>query len=83
MTAVGVFAAKTHLTELLDRVAGGEEIVITRRGKPVAMLVPHASGEARTVAENVASMLHQRDANGPRLGKGLSVRRLIDEGRRS
>lgn len=39
MVTVGVFEAKTKLSELLDRVAQGEEIMITRHGKPVARLV--------------------------------------------
>jgi prevent-host-death family protein len=38
--SVGVHEAKTHLSRLLDDVAAGEEVVITRRGEPVASLVP-------------------------------------------
>ncbi|TMB49205.1 MAG: type II toxin-antitoxin system Phd/YefM family antitoxin [Deltaproteobacteria bacterium] len=37
---VNVYAAKTHLSRLLDRAARGEEVVITRHGKPVARLTP-------------------------------------------
>ena len=40
MEEVGAFEAKTHLPKLLNRVAQGERITITRRGKPVALLVP-------------------------------------------
>ena len=40
MTPVGSFEAKTHLSSLLDRVAKGEKIAITRHGIPAAMLVP-------------------------------------------
>ena len=40
MAEVSVHEAKTHLSKLLQRVAGGEEIVIARGGKPVARLVP-------------------------------------------
>ena len=40
MTEVGTFEAKNKLSELLDRVEAGEEVVITRRGKPTAKLVP-------------------------------------------
>jgi len=40
MTTVGVHEAKTHLSRLLQRVAAGEEVVITRSGEPVARLVP-------------------------------------------
>ena len=38
--SVGVHEAKTHLSKLLERVAAGEEITITRRGEEVARLVP-------------------------------------------
>ena len=48
MATVGAFEAKTKLAELLDRVEQGEEIVITRRGKPVArMLRPVAPKRRR------------------------------------
>jgi prevent-host-death family protein len=40
MDSVGAFEAKTHLSDLLDRVSRGEKITITRHGVPVAMLVP-------------------------------------------
>jgi prevent-host-death family protein len=39
-TSVGAFDAKTHLSQLLDRVEHGEEIEITRRGRAIARLVP-------------------------------------------
>jgi prevent-host-death family protein len=46
--SVGVHEAKTHLSKLLERVATGEEITITRRGEEVARLVPtHPSGGRR------------------------------------
>ncbi len=35
-----VVQAKTHLSEILDRIAEGEEVLLTRRGKPVARLLP-------------------------------------------
>lgn len=40
MDEVGTFDAKNRLSELLDKVERGEEVVITRRGRPVAKLVP-------------------------------------------
>jgi prevent-host-death family protein len=40
MTEIGTFEAKNRLSELLDRAERGEEVVITRRGKPIAKLVP-------------------------------------------
>jgi prevent-host-death family protein len=40
MEMVNVHEAKTHLSRLLERVEGGERIVIARAGKPVAILAP-------------------------------------------
>jgi prevent-host-death family protein len=40
MTTVNVHEAKTHFSKLLQRAASGEEIIIARAGKPVAMLIP-------------------------------------------
>lgn len=80
--SVGSYEAKTHLPQLLDRVEHGETIVITRHGKPVAKLVPATAEKARPdVRQAVAAMLAVRDQHGPKL-KGLSVRKLIEEGRR-
>ncbi|MSR81458.1 MAG: type II toxin-antitoxin system Phd/YefM family antitoxin [Candidatus Latescibacteria bacterium] len=39
-TQVNIHAAKTHFSQLLDRVSSGEEIVIAKAGKPIARLVP-------------------------------------------
>jgi prevent-host-death family protein len=81
-TSVGAYEAKTHLPQLLDRVEDGETILITRHGKPVAKLVP-ASGArvAPDLRQAVKEMLEFRDRHGPKLN-GLSVRELIEEGRR-
>jgi prevent-host-death family protein len=45
--SVGVHEAKTHLSRLLEDVAAGEEVVITRRGEEVASLVPVRRSSAR------------------------------------
>jgi prevent-host-death family protein len=48
MTAsVNVYEAKTHLSQLLDRAAAGEEIVIARAGRPIARLVPLSDASSR------------------------------------
>lgn len=48
MITIGTFEAKNRLSELLDKVEQGEEVVITRHGKPVARLAPvHQPGESR------------------------------------
>jgi prevent-host-death family protein len=79
MKEIGALEAKNRLGTVLDWVEQGEEVVITRRGKPVARLVPNrpsASGdEARAAARNIREM-----SRGMSLG-GLSIRDLVAEGR--
>jgi prevent-host-death family protein len=54
---IGVFTAKTHLSELLDRVERGEEIIITRRGRPIARLGPAGSSDSVKKARTAAKQL--------------------------
>lgn len=49
MTEVNVHEAKTHLSRLLTRVAAGEEIIISKAGKPVARLVPFQKSRKKRV----------------------------------
>ena len=79
MTTVGAYEAKTHLPRLLDEVARGETVTITKHGVPVARLVPAAEAEVRRTPEVVAALRAFR--RGKTLG-GLSVRELIEEGQR-
>jgi prevent-host-death family protein len=44
-THVNIYAAKTQLSRLVDQVNAGEEVVITRHGRPVARLVPAAAAK--------------------------------------
>ena len=57
MTTVGIFEAKNRLSELVERAARGEEIVITRRGEHVARLMPprapDALGQAHALARRI------------------------------
>ncbi len=78
MKTVGAFEAKTHLTELLKKVSQGETFRITRRGVPVARLVPdeEKKKDLKTIAEELKEI-----RKGASLG-GLTYRELIDEGRR-
>ena len=80
MTKVGSYQAKTHLPALLKRVEAGERFTITRHGVPVARLVPVSDGDAPDPGVIVDELLAFR--SGRVLGPGLSVRSLIDEGRR-
>jgi prevent-host-death family protein len=54
---VNVYEAKTHFSQLLDRVMAGEEIVIGKAGKPVARLVPIAGTATTRLAGSAAGSI--------------------------
>ena len=77
--SVGAYEAKTHFAQLLERVARGEEIVITKHGHPVAKLVPT---KLTTTAEGRRKLIDEwrETAKGLSLG-GHEIEELIAEGR--
>jgi prevent-host-death family protein len=79
MEKVGAYEAKTHLPKLLERVAEGYRITITKHGVPVAILQPY-DPEKSVDVENVITQLRDFRENN-RLA-GLSIREMIEEGRR-
>ena len=82
MTTIGFYEARTHFSELLDQVAKGKKVLITRRGKPAALLSPPPAAPEKDVRQVVREMLEFRDREGPTLGGKVTVRELIEEGRR-
>ena len=80
MHSIGVFEAKNRLTALLDEVEGGGEVMITRRGKPVARLISAEAGFDRAKARRAANGL--RAASKGQILGGVSIKELIAEGRR-
>lgn len=78
MESVGAYEAKTHLPRLLDAVAAGRSVVITKHGVPVAKLIPAHPPRPRA-GEVIRSLREAR--RGVTLG-GLSLTDLISEGRR-
>lgn len=75
---VGAYEAKTHLPALLERVERGEQITITKHGRPIARLVPIAMPD---MARRRAAVEALKDfAKGRTLG--VPVKQLIEEGRR-
>ncbi len=79
MTTLGAFQVKTHLSQLLKAVEQkGETIVITRHGRTIALLVP------ALIEDPVVSAIDsiRKNRKGVTLGKSLSLKLLIQEGRR-
>ncbi len=79
MKEIGAFEAKSRFGQLLDWVDAGEEVVITRRGKVVARVVPPASVVDYGAALAAADRIRAR-RRGVTLG-GLKIKDLVSEGR--
>ncbi|WP_455270693.1 type II toxin-antitoxin system Phd/YefM family antitoxin [Rhizobium herbae] len=79
MSKIGAFEAKTHFSSLLDRVANGEEITITKHGKAVAKLASAEPDEISTPESAFQKLKELRRSN--TLG-GISWKELRDEGRK-
>jgi prevent-host-death family protein len=77
---VGAFEAKTHLAALLDRVAKGEKITITRHGIPAAVLVPVVEAEVGLSHKEIVERMRALRKRVKR--SGMSVKEMIAEGRR-
>ncbi|MBV9063665.1 MAG: type II toxin-antitoxin system Phd/YefM family antitoxin [Alphaproteobacteria bacterium] len=79
MGDISIAEAKAHLSELLDRVEAGQTVRITRRGKPVARLVPEAKKKKRIDVEALRKFTESM----PRqpVSAGDFIRKIRDEDR--
>jgi len=69
METVGLFEAKTHLSELIARAERGEEVVITRHNKPVAKIVPIREVSPELVARRLEIIAEMK-----RIGREIEAR---------
>jgi prevent-host-death family protein len=79
METVGAYEVKTHLSTLLRRVERGESFTITKNGVPVAQLVPIEEKPKPDLEQVLADTRAFRKAHPL---EGLSIKDLINEGRR-
>ncbi len=79
MITVGAYEAKTQFSALLETVERGEEVLITRHGKPVARLVKAQSASRDEIDAAIARILERRE--GVTTG-GTGWKALRDEGRK-
>ena len=79
METVGAYEAKTHLPKLLERVLKGERITITKHGVPVAVLQSPDPEKTFDIKSVIAELRNFQSKHS--LG-GLSIREMIEEGRR-
>lgn len=81
--SVGAYEAKAKLSELLDKVEHGEQVVITRHGKPIARLVPeggHDIAKAMAAVEGLLAIGKELATQGMRVTQD-DIRAMRDEGR--
>ena len=80
MREVGMFEAKTHLSALVDEVARGETVIITKRGHPVARLTPPEAPNRETAVTAAQTLREMRK----RIGWATTeeILRMRNEGRR-
>lgn len=79
MQTIGAFEAKTHLSVLLEQVERGEQVIITKHGRPVAKLVPATKVDSTRIRHAIDSLKVFNKKN--TLGK-LNWKTLRDEGRK-
>lgn len=79
MIKVGSYEAKTHLPKLLEKVAKGEQITITKHGVPVVLMTPAAPERKKPVSRTIEELRKFRKNH--TLGDA-SLRELITKGRR-
>ena len=77
MSSVNLAVAKAHLSELISRVEAGEEVVITRHGRPVARVIPATPVKQPVPLERLAAL---RKSLPPRKGSSaVELRKMRDE----
>ncbi len=76
MKTVGIFEAKTHFSALIEEAREGATIIVTKNGEPVAQIVPipERRSEASEAMRRILSTRAKLD--------GITIRELIEEGRR-
>lgn len=76
---VGIYEAKSRLSQLVEKAEAGEEIVLTRRGRPVAKIVTIGSAPKRDRAALLREI--RALARRVRIPKRISIREIVAEGR--
>ncbi|MGR3179301.1 MAG: type II toxin-antitoxin system Phd/YefM family antitoxin [Candidatus Anammoxibacter sp.] len=79
MSTIGAYEAKTHLSQLLNRVAKGEKITITKHSIPIAVLQQPESKRKSSPQDVIANLREFRKNHSL---NGLSLKEMIEEGRR-
>ncbi len=82
MKHFGAFEAKSHFSEILRKVISGEKFIITKHGVQVAMIIPFYPKEEKADSVNNVIRALKKLKKGITLGKKLSIKKMIGEGRK-
>ena len=78
---IGSFEAKTHFSQVIEKVENGDDFIVTKRGKPVAMIIPFEQEKKMTYREAVEALIGMRKFYHGKPGD-FNIREAIEEGRR-
>ncbi|MCL2441762.1 MAG: type II toxin-antitoxin system prevent-host-death family antitoxin [Treponema sp.] len=78
---IGAYEAKTHFSQVLDRVAKGTEYIVSKRGKPVAKIIPIEQEKKMTRKEAINALIELRKQYRGVPGD-FNIREAIEDGRR-
>lgn len=82
METVAIFEAKSRLSEILAAVENGEEFTVTKRGQPIARIVPYLQARSDTaIAQSRALIAHLRAARDAAPVDDFDLREAIEDGR--
>lgn len=78
-TTIGSFEAKTHLSQILEDVQDGEEITITKRGKPIAKIIPYREKKSNLSRKDILARFAEikKSVKNP-----VNIKEFIEEGRK-
>lgn len=78
---IGAFEAKTHFSQIIEKVQHGADFVITKHGKPVAKIIPFEQEQEMTRMEAIEKLMEMRKLYRGKPGS-FNIREAIEEGRR-
>jgi len=78
---IGAFEAKTHFSQIIQKVENGADFIVTKRGKPVAKIIPYEQEKKMTRKEAVEALIEMRKLYRGTPGD-FNVREAIEEGRK-
>jgi len=78
---IGAFEAKTHFSRIIDRAGQGEDFIVTRRGKPVAKIIPFKQEPEMTRKQAIKELIEMRKLYRGEPGS-FNIREAIEDGRR-